>query len=166
MYKNYLWATSRMKYVKKKHKQTPGCLFCNIAKDDPNTPKKVLWKDKDMMVIMNIFPYNVGHLEVVPIKHVVWPEELSIQEYQKMWEMVKRTVILLKKALNASAFNIGLNIGGDLAGGSILHLHVQIVPRYVRDSGFMEATASTKVMPQSIDETFNTLKKHVSVLGK
>jgi ATP adenylyltransferase len=59
-----------------------------------------------------------------------------------------------------------MNIGGDLAGGSILHLHVQIVPRYVRDSGFMEATAGTKVMPQSIDETFKTLKKHISVLGK
>jgi len=164
MYKNYLWATSRMKYVKKKHKQTPGCLFCNIAKDDPDTPKKVLWKDKDMMVIMNIFPYNVGHLEVVPTRHLVWPEELTREEYQKMWEMTRRTILLLKKALNAPAFNVGINMGGDLAGGSILHLHVQIVPRYVRDSGFMEVTASTKVMPQSIDETFKTLKKYVSVL--
>ena len=166
MYKNYLWATSRMKYVKKKHKQIQGCLFCNIANNDPSTPKKVIWKDKDMMVIMNIFPYNVGHLEVVPVRHVVYPEELSSQEYQKMWEMVSRSVSLLKKALNASAFNVGMNIGGDLAGGSILHLHVQIVPRYVRDSGFMEVTAGTKVMPQSIDETFKTLKKHASVLGK
>jgi diadenosine tetraphosphate (Ap4A) HIT family hydrolase len=164
MYKKYLWATSRMKYVKKKHKQTTGCLFCNIARDDPETPKKVLWKDRDMMVIMNIFPYNVGHLEVIPIKHVVWPEELTSQEYQKMWELVRRSVLLLKKALGAQALNVGINMGGDLSGGSIMHLHVQIVPRYVRDAGFMEVTANTKVMPQSIDQTFKTLKKHVSVL--
>ena len=164
MYRNYLWASSRLSYVKKKHGQIKGCLFCNIAKDDPDTPKKVLWKDKDMMVIMNIFPYNTGHLEVVPVRHVVGPDEMSEKEYQKMWEIVRRTVLLLKKALNAPAFNIGINLGGDLAGGSILHLHVQIVPRYVRDSGFMEATASTKVMPQSLDETFKILKKHVGVL--
>jgi len=164
MYKNYLWATSRMKYVKKKHKQIKGCLFCNIAKDDPETPKKLLWKDKDMMVIMNIFPYNVGHLEVVPTRHVEWPEQMTREDYQKMWEIVRRTVLLLKKALNAPAFNIGINLGGDLAGGSILHLHVQIVPRYVRDSGFMEATNSTKVMPQSLEQTYRILKKHISVL--
>jgi diadenosine tetraphosphate (Ap4A) HIT family hydrolase len=164
MYKNYLWATSRMSYVKKKHAKIEGCLFCNIARDDPKTPKKVLWKDRDMMVIMNIFPYNTGHLEVVPVKHVVWPEELSSQEYQKMWEMVRRSILLLKKALNAPAFNVGINMGGDLAGGSIIHLHVQIVPRFVRDSGFMEVTASTKVMPQSLDDTFKALKKHVSIL--
>ena len=65
MYKNYLWASSRLSYVKKKHAKIEGCLFCNIARDDPKTPKKVLWKDADMMVIMNIFPYNTGHLEVV-----------------------------------------------------------------------------------------------------
>lgn len=164
MYRNYLWATSRLSYVKKKHGQIKGCLFCNIAKDDPETPKKVLWKDRDMMVIMNIFPYNTGHLEVVPVRHVVGPEEMSKEEYQKMWEIVRRTVLLLKKALNAPAFNIGINLGGDLAGGSILHLHVQIVPRYVRDSGFMEATASTKVMPQSIEQTYKILKKHIAVL--
>ncbi len=164
MYNKYLWATARMKYVKKKQKQSPGCLFCNIAKDDPETPKKVIWKGKDMMVIMNIFPYNVGHLEVVPVRHVVWPEELTNQEYQYMWELVKRCVLLLKKALGAEAFNVGINMGGDLSGGSIMHLHVQIVPRYKRDAGFMEATASTKVMPQSLDQTFRQLKKHVSVL--
>ena len=164
MYRNYLWATSRLSYVKKKHGQIKGCLFCNIAKDDPETPKKVLWKDRDMMVIMNIFPYNTGHLEVVPVRHVVGPEEMTEKEYQKMWEIVRRCVTLLKKALNAPAFNIGINLGGDLAGGSILHLHVQIVPRYVRDSGFMEATASTKVMPQSIEQTYKILKKHISIL--
>jgi len=164
MYRNYLWATSRMSYVKKKHAKIEGCLFCNIARDDPKTPKKVLWKDRDMMVIMNIFPYNTGHLEVVPVKHVVWPEELSGQEYGKMWEMVRRSILLLKKALNAPAFNVGINMGGELAGGSIMHLHVQIVPRFVRDSGFMEVTASTKVMPQSLDDTYKALKKNVSVL--
>ncbi|RLJ05689.1 MAG: HIT family hydrolase [Candidatus Aenigmatarchaeota archaeon] len=164
MYKFYLWATSRMKYVKRKHKKSRGCIFCNIAKDDPDTPKKVLFKDKRMMVIMNIFPYNVGHLEVVPVKHVEDINELSEKDYQYMWELVRKSIKLLKKALGAKAFNVGLNLGGDLSGGSILHLHVQIVPRYVRDAGFMEVTANTKVMPQSLDETYKILMKHVNIL--
>jgi ATP adenylyltransferase len=119
-----------------------------------------------MMVVMNLFPYNTGHLEVVPVRHAVWLEELTKEEHQKMWDLTKKSIQLIKKALGAPAFNVGLNLGGDLAGGSVLHLHVQIVPRYVRDLGFMEIAASTKVMPQTIEETYRLLKKHISILSE
>ena len=164
MYLNYLWATSRMKWVKKPGKKIKGCLFCGIAKNDPNIPKKVLYKDKDVMVIMNIFPYNVGHLEVVSVRHVIWLEELSKEEFDKFFEMIKKTILLLKKTLNPKGFNVGLNLGGNISGGSILHLHVQIVPRYERDLGFMEVTAETKVMPESLDQTYKKLMKNVKIL--
>ena len=166
MYRHYLWATERLKYVKDKKGQQDydGCILCGIAKDKPRVIKKILYKDKLMMVIMNVFPYNVGHIQVVPIRHVENLEDLTEEEYTKMFELVRKSIVMLKKAFSPKGFNIGLNIGGDVAGGSILHLHVQIVPRYERDLGFLEVTADTKVMPMTVDQAFEELKKHVKVL--
>ncbi len=166
MYLHYLWATNRMKYIKGKKKLQPykGCLLCGIAKDKAGVIKKVLYKDRLMMVIMNVFPYNVGHVQVVPVRHVEELEDLTEEEYRRMWDLVRKCIIMLKKAFSPKGFNIGLNIGGDISGGSIKHLHIQIVPRYERDLGFMEVTADTKVMPMTVDQAFKELKKHVKVL--
>lgn len=167
MYMNYLWAASRGKWVKKPSSHLPKnveCLFCAMAKNNPDIPKKVLHKDRDMMVIMNIFPYNVGHLEVIPVRHVVWLEELTEDEFRKFFLMVNKALLLLKKTLSPKGFNVGINMGGAVSGGSILHLHAQIVPRYERDSGFMELTAETKVMPESLDVTYKKLMKNVKIL--
>jgi diadenosine tetraphosphate (Ap4A) HIT family hydrolase len=161
MYKNYLWADSRSRWVKNPYK---GCLFCGIAKGDPKIPKKILYKDKDMMVLMNIFPYNVGHLQVVPIRHVIHLEELRKKEFEKFFRMTKNSVKLLKRVLNPKGFNIGMNIGGEIAGASVKHLHIQIVPRYGRDAGFMEIISHAKVMPESLEKTYENLMKHVNIL--
>ncbi len=166
MYCNYIWASSRMGYIKDKKKLQPyrGCILCGVAKNKPGVIKKVLYRDNLMMVIMNVFPYNVGHLQVVPVRHVEELEDLTQEEYERLWNLVRKSVLLLKKSLHPKGFNIGFNIGGDIAGGSIPHIHCQIVPRYARDLGFMEVTASTKVMPQTLDQTFKTLKKHADML--
>ena len=166
MYSHYLWATHRMKYAKNKKSLQPykGCILCGVAGDKPGVIKKVLYRDKLMMVIMNIFPYNVGHLQVVPVRHVEELEDLTPEESLRMWELVRKCVVLLKKTLTPKGFNIGFNIGGDISGGSIHHLHCQIVPRYTRDLGFMEVTADTKVIPQTVDQTFKALKKNAGIL--
>jgi diadenosine tetraphosphate (Ap4A) HIT family hydrolase len=165
MYAHYLWATSRMRWVKKPGKKPKGCLFCGIARGDPDIPSKVIHKDRSMMVIMNIFPYNVGHLEVVPVRHVEELGDLSGDEFERFFRMIEKSVVLLRKALNPRGFNIGFNIG-QFSGASIRHLHAQIVPRYERDSGFMEVTAETKVMPESIDQTRKKLMKFAGMLKK
>lgn len=159
---HYLWATSRKKWVKKP-KKPKGCLFCGIARGDPKIFAKVIHKDKDMMVIMNIFPYNVGHLEVVPIRHVTDLEDLSREEFVKFFQMIKKSVVLLKKAMKPEGLNIGFNLG-EFSGASIPHLHAQIVPRYKRDLGFMEATAETKVMSEGLEDTYKKLMKFKNIL--
>lgn len=162
MYKNYLWATSRSAYVRRG--RSTECLFCRIVKNDPKIPKKVLYQNRDLMVIMNIYPYNVGHLEIVTKRHVVGLEELSDGELKSLFFMIRNAVKLLKKTLNPEGFNIGINIGGDVSGGSVEHLHVHIVPRYKRDLGFMEVSADTKVMPESLEKTYKNLIKYVNIL--
>ena len=166
MYLHYIWATNRMKYIKGKKKLQPyrGCILCGVAKNKPGVIKKVLYKDKLMMVIMNVFPYNVGHVQVVPVRHVENLEDLTDEEYVRFFELIRKSVIMIKKAFSPLGFNIGLNIGGDISGGSILHLHAQIVPRYKRDLGFLEVTADTKVMPMTVEQAFRELKKHAKIL--
>ena len=164
MYSDYLWSPGRMKWVKNA-KPYKGCVFCGIAKKDARVPRKEIYRDKLMMVIMNIFPYNVGHLQVVPLKHVEWPEQLTEEEYAHFFGLVKKTMILLKKAMNPVGFNAGMNIGGS-SGQSITHLHFQIVPRYKKEVGFMESLMGTKVMPETLDATYKKIMKHADLLKK
>ena len=164
MYFEYLWSPGRMKWVKDV-KPYKGCVFCGIAKKDPAVPRKEIYRDKLMMVIMNIFPYNVGHLQVIPLRHVEWPEELTDEEFDHLFELMKKATKLLKKALDPVGFNVGMNLGTS-SGQSITHLHLQIVPRYKREVGFMESLSGIKVMPQSLDETHKRLMKHADILKK
>ncbi len=164
MFENYIYAEGREKYVKAP--KFKGCLFCGIAKNDPKIPKKVLFKDKNFMVIMNLFPYNAGHIQIIPIRHVTDLDQLNKEEYARLFDLVRKSVRLLKKVIKPAGFNVGINMGGDVAGGSILHLHVHIVPRFPRDMGFIETTSSTKVIPGTIDGVFKKLKKHAKILEK
>lgn len=168
MYDNYLWATNRNSYVKGHHKMQPykGCLLCGVAQNKPGVIKKVVYKDKLAMVILNVFPYNTGHVQVVPMRHVEALEDLTKKEHDHLFDLVNRTVVMLKKTFSPAGLNVGMNIGGDISGASIKHIHVQIVPRYARDTGFMEVTASTKVMPMTLDQVLEKLKANASVLRK
>lgn len=161
MHRYVLSSPSRLKWVKK---PMDSCLFCGIAEGDPDIPKKVLYKSKDILVIMNLFPYNTGHLQVAPVKHVVGLDELSEGEVSDLFGMVRKCVKLLKKVLDPKGFNIGVNIGGGIAGASVEHLHVHVVPRFERDFGFMEIIGETKVLPEPVDKTFEKLKREKSIL--
>ena len=123
MYIQYLWATNRMKYAKNKKALQPykGCILCGVAKDHPGVIKKVLYRERLMMVIMNVFPYNVGHVQVVPVRHVEELEDLTKEELDRYYTLIRNSVRMIKKALNPKGFNVGMNIGGDIAGGSIAH---------------------------------------------
>lgn len=153
-----------MKWIRGGKAKMSGCLFCYVASDDPHVEKEVIYKTKDVMVALNIYPYNTGHLQVVPIRHVEKLEDLSANEMASLFVMTQKCVKLLKKTLNPDGFNIGMNIGGDVAGASVMHLHVHVVPRFVRDSGFMEAACETKVLPQTVSQIAKKLKKEIKIL--
>lgn len=163
MHKKYLFSESRMGWINNKHRRANGCVFCRLAKGDMDKGK-ILHRTSEILVVMNIFPYNTGHLQVLPLRHVETLEELTDKEVASLFVMVGRCVRLLRKVLKPDGFNIGVNIGGDVAGASIAHLHVHIVPRFRGDSGFMESVADTKVLPQTLDQIFGRLKKEAGML--
>lgn len=153
--------SNRMEWLKSKKNKNKSCLFCKITKGKEDA--KILFKDKDIFVMLNKFPYNTGHLMVVPIKHVKSIEELSNEEIKKLFTFVKKCIKILRISLRPQGFNIGINIG-KYSGASIEnHLHLHIVPRFKTDFGFMEVISKTKVLPESLEATFEKLKKHEKI---
>ncbi len=160
-FEKYLWAASRKKYIGKKHE---GCIFCAIAKKEKGVLAKEVYRNGEFMVLLNVFPYNRGHVEVIPLRHVYSIADLDEGEIARLFSLVAKTTRLLNEAYKPAGINIGINIG-EAAGGSIRHLHVQLVPRYKRETGFMEVIADTRVMPETLDQTLAKLKKYRSLLN-
>ena len=135
------------------------CIFCNAIKNKKNKKSLVLYEGKEIFVLMNLFPYNVGHLMIAPKRHLKNLEDLKESEFKEMWDLIKKSLKILKRALHPVGFNIGFNIG-ETAAASQEHLHLHIVPRYKRDYGFMEVIAETKVLSEPPEKTFKKLLKY------
>lgn len=165
MIENWLCAPERIKWVTKPENKSRGCVFCKIGKGIHKEEESlVLHKGKGFMVILNLYPYNTGHLQVLPIKHVKTVEQLTDKHVSEMFILVKKSMKLLKKVLKPIGFNVGINQGGTVSGASFEHLHVHIVPRFKRDYGFIDIIGGTKVLPEKVEDTYKRLKKHAEML--
>ncbi|MGP3667019.1 MAG: HIT family protein [Candidatus Bathyarchaeota archaeon] len=153
----HLWAPWRIKYIlmKKPH----GCIFCKIAKEKKDEKNYVLLRGKWNYVVLNNYPYNNGHLMVAPFKHVKNLESLTDEELYEHFKIVRESIINLKKAFKPRGFNIGVNIGKVAGAGVENHIHTHIVPRWGGDTNYMPVIANTKVIPETLNQTYNRLKK-------
>lgn len=161
MFKGYI-ISDRMEYVRRK--KSEECFFCRVAKEKIGDRGMKIYENNHMMVIINIFPYTTGHLMIAPKRHMTMLEDLTEKEHLRMWELIKKSILLLKKTFQPHGFNIGINLGGRVSGGSIEHLHLHIVPRYEADNSMMESIFDTKIIPQKPDDTYKNLMKNVSLL--
>ncbi len=155
-----LWAPHRMAYVTGEGARTDytGCPFCSIPLQD-DVEGLVVARSESVYAVLNLHPYNPGHLMVVPYRHVPDLEDLTDEETAGLADFTRRAVVAIKKASSPHAFNVGLNLGG-VAGGSLAdHLHQHVVPRWSGDANFMTVVASTKVMPQLLTETRDLLRE-------
>ncbi|MGD9997583.1 MAG: HIT domain-containing protein [Ilumatobacteraceae bacterium] len=124
----------------------------------PDTETHIVHRGRQVFVILNRFPYSVGHLLVLPIREIGELEALTPEESTELWATVTDAVRALKTAMNPGGINVGLNLGQP-AGGSISeHLHVHVVPRWVGDGNFMTATANTRTLPEALPDTAAKLR--------
>ncbi len=140
-------------------KKKKGCIFCRAYKAKQDKKNYLIYRDKKSFVIMNIFPYNNGHLMVAPRRHIAEFSNLTDEESLSCLRLIKKSCKVLKRALNPHAFNIGLNLGKDAGAGFARHLHFHIVPRWRGDTNCMPVISNTKVIPQSLDKLYQKLKK-------
>ena len=154
-----MWAPWRMHYIQKINRQKKKCIFCEAYKSKNKKDKLVVAKSKQSLALLNLFPYNNGHIMVAPRRHVADLEKLTTSELLALWTMVKELVAALKKIFRPAGFNIGINIGKEAGAGIDQHLHIHIVPRWTGDTNFMPVCSSTKVISQSLSELYGLLKK-------
>jgi ATP adenylyltransferase len=133
------------------------CIFCEMPKEDRDKDNLILHRRENTYVIMNLFPYNNGHLMVLPFVHVSTLEGVSPELMREMMELTQYSVDCLKKAFSPEGFNIGINLGKVAGAGIEEHLHIHIVPRWVGDVSFMTVLDDVRVIPEHVLESYDRL---------
>jgi ATP adenylyltransferase len=155
-----LWAPYRMAYIKGEDQAaTDGpddCPFCLIPKLDDATGL-IVARGEVVYTVLNKYPYNAGHVMVVPYRHVADYTDLDGPETAELADHTKRAMRALRAASGAQGFNIGMNMGGVAGAGISAHLHQHVVPRWGGDTNFMPVIAGTKVLPQLLGDTRDLL---------
>jgi ATP adenylyltransferase len=154
---NRLFAPWRMKYILDNNKEN-GCIFCNFPEENKDEKRFILARSEKCFIMLNAFPYNNGHLMVSPYRHIADYDDLSIEELVDIHVNVQKVIKMLKRVQNPQGFNVGLNLGKTAGAGFDEHLHIHIVPRWNGDTNFMPVLDDTRVIPQSLLETYRTLK--------
>ncbi len=134
-----------------------GCILCEKAKGDEDTKNLILARGPLTYVLMNIYPYNSGHLMIAPYRHLKSLEKLSPDETAEMIAWASKSERILREAFHAEGFNIGVNVGKVAGAGIDDHLHMHVVPRWNGDTNFMPVLGETKVIPEYLEETYAKL---------
>jgi len=148
-----------MTYLQGNSPKIDGCLFCNAAaapESDPST--FVVHRGQHAFIILNLYPYNNGHLMVVPFTHTESIEGLTPETLAEFMALSQQSLAVLRKAYGPQGFNIGINIGAPAGAGVPGHVHMHIVPRWAGDSNFMSTLADTRVIPETISQTYERLR--------
>jgi ATP adenylyltransferase len=135
-----------------------GCVFCAAAVGKDDAATFVVARGEYCFVILNAYPYNNGHLMVVPYAHVADLTVLALEVAQELFELTRTAVAALAKTMHPTGFNVGMNLGEAAGAGIADHLHMHVVPRWVGDTNFMSVVGDTRLIPQSLDETWRVLR--------
>jgi ATP adenylyltransferase len=155
---DHLWSPWRLHYVTGGH-VPPGCVFCTAdTGTDPGQASLVVHRGTTCFVILNLFPYNNGHLMVVPGRHIATLAEATADELHDMMQLTQRAEIVLRTAYQPHGINVGINIGRAAGAGVADHLHIHLVPRWNGDTNFMTTVGETRVLPESLDATASRLR--------
>jgi ATP adenylyltransferase len=156
----HLWAPWRNLYIKDPQKRG-GNIFAEIAQSSEDEAHFVLARGKSCFAVLNIYPYNTGHLMIIPYRHTGDLDDLSDDETLEMMTMLKRLKAALTAAFRPQGFNIGINLGTAAGAGIDQHLHVHLVPRWSGDANFMTTTAETRVHPADLAGVYAAIRKHL-----
>ena len=155
-----LWTPWRMNYIGG-NAQEEGCIFCNRLAADHDAGSLILHRGPNTFSIMNLYPYNTGHIMLVPNHHAAEPEDLSRETLQELGTTLPLLTSVLRRVFECDGFNVGLNIGSVAGAGVASHLHQHIVPRWQGDANFMPILASTMVVPEMIPVTYAKIRAEI-----
>ena len=152
----YLWSPWRMAYLRSESSSgvSTGCIFCDKPAEQHDAENLIVHRGQLAYVILNRYPYNNGHMMVVPYQHVATLEALEAPALSEIMLLAKRALAALRAMYHPQAFNLGVNIGAAAGAGIADHVHMHVVPRWSGDSNFMTTVASTRVIPEDLNDTY------------
>jgi ATP adenylyltransferase len=158
-----------MAYIKqatsKKAKREP-CLFCAKGRATPGPRSLVLGVSPRAVVMLNLYPYNVGHVMVAPRRHLRSIAQLTPEEAVEVTAWLGRVERALGRVYRPHGYNVGLNLGRAAGAGVLGHLHWHVVPRWNGDTNYMPAIADTKVLPEALGRTYRRLREALGTAGR
>lgn len=153
------WTPWRGTYIKGETKpKDDRCILCTKHEETDDAENLVLYRGQSCYVLLNLYPYNPGHLMVAPYAHTADFSALSAEQAGELMALTQRCVSVLTEAMHPDGFNIGMNLGRVGGAGIDQHLHMHIVPRWNGDMNFMPVIGGTKLLPEAIDDTYAALK--------
>ena len=161
-----LWAPWRMEYIaagspearNDAAESTAGCVFCDAPRAESDAANLIIARGETCFVILNAFPYNNGHVMVVPFRHLARPADLTGEENSEIMRTASALTALLDGIYRPAGYNIGMNVGSAAGAGIAGHLHLHVVPRWSGDTNFMSVVGDIKVLPEMLDRTYTRLR--------
>jgi ATP adenylyltransferase len=152
----HIWAPWRIQYILEE--KPGGCILCDKPKEDKDAQNYILYRGVKNFIMLNCYPYNPGHLLVSPYRHTPSLEDLAAEERNEHFELVSRSIQVLREAFQPGGFNIGANIGKVAGTGIDDHFHSHIVPRWQGDTNYVPVLADIRIVPQALADTYKVLK--------
>jgi len=151
-----LWSSWRLAYISGSG-EPKGCVFCD-AQTGPEAEPLVLHRGTGCFVILNLYPYNNGHLMVVPNRHVALLANATPDEVSEMMRLTRLAEMALTEAYRPQGLNIGMNLGRPAGAGIADHMHIHVVPRWTGDTNFMSVVGGVRVLPEELEQTAARLR--------
>ena len=153
-----IWAPWRLEYVKDASKDSADeCVFCAKAGSDDDEAALIVHRGKRCFVILNLYPYTNGHLMIAPYEHLGSLTDLDAESTAEMMGLAQRAITLLGERYEPHGYNVGFNQGRVAGAGVEHHIHMHVVPRWGGDNNFMPVLADTRVMPQTLEQSYEAL---------
>ncbi|MCX7912392.1 MAG: HIT domain-containing protein [Dehalococcoidales bacterium] len=151
----YIWAPWRIAYIRSA--KPKGCILCDKPRENRDAENYILFRGKLNFIMLNSYPYNPAHLLIAPYRHTGSPEDLTVDERNEHFELVCRSIAILKEELHPEGFNFGANLGRVAGAGIEDHFHSHIVPRWQGDTNYMPVLGDIRVVPQALADTYEAL---------
>lgn len=152
---DYIWAPWRIQYILQEKPR--GCILCDKPKEDKDVENYIIYRGQKNFIMLNSYPYNPGHLLISPYRHAASPEELTAAERHEHFDLISRSLTVLKEVVKPGGFNTGSNIGRVAGAGIEDHFHSHIVPRWQGDTNYIPVLADIRVVPQALADTYKLL---------
>jgi ATP adenylyltransferase len=147
-----------MQYIQSPKNKT-GCIFCQALVESEDLANLIVVRGVRAFVILNRYPYTSGHVMIVPVDHQPSLEELDPPTRAEIMELAARFIQILNKVYHPQGVNVGINIGEAAGAGIADHVHMHIVPRWFGDTNFMSTLGNTRVLPETLEDTYQRLQK-------